>query len=162
VLLRLFSLFENAISSICLKLACGARYIDGTAPNLTSRACSVQTARTLFQRHGRLRPRHVLKWSTAAEIKENLRYIIDINDNIVVVVDRNGSLIDELRRVRNRIAHNNPQSRKNYRDIVRSYYGAFLNNVTPGILLITQRLTPSLLERYIKKQRIFMKDAARA
>jgi len=162
VLLRLFSLFENTISSICLKLVCGASYVDGTSPNLLLRARSVQNARALFQTHGRTRPRHDLKWSKAGEIKENLRYVINASDNVVAVVDRNGVLVDELRRVRNRIAHNNPQSRRNYREVVRRHYGAFLNHVTPGMLLLTQRLTPSLLEQYIRQQRIVVKDAVKA
>jgi len=34
VLLRLFSLFENLVSAVSLKLASGATYADGTAPGL--------------------------------------------------------------------------------------------------------------------------------
>lgn len=162
VLLRLFSLFENAISSISLKLTCGANYADGTPPLLTIRARSAVSARNLLQQHGRVRTRHELKWTKASEIKENLRHVIDPNDNIIIVVDRNGSLIDELRRVRNRIAHNNEQSRRNYREIVRRHYGAVLNHITPGVLLLTPRISPSLLEQYIIKQRIVMKDAVKA
>jgi hypothetical protein len=120
VLLRLFSLFENAISSICLKLACGAKYVDCTEPRLLVRSRSVQNARTLCQTHGRRRPRYELKWSKCSEIKNNVSHLIDPNDNIIVVMDRNGSLIDELRRVRNRIAHNNAQSRRSYGDVVLS------------------------------------------
>ena len=81
---------------------------------------------------------------------------------LITVVDRNSSLIDELRRVRNRIAHNNAQSRTNYRDVVRRHYGAFLNHVTPGMLLLSSRKKPTLIEQYIKKQRIFVKDIIKA
>lgn len=162
VLLRLFSLFENLISSISLKLTSGATYADGSAPALLAQARSSQSARTLLQTHGRAKPRHQLNWSKASEIKTNLQHVININDNVVAVVDRNGVLIDELRRVRNRIAHNNTQSRKQYRDVVRRHYGAYVNNVTPGMLLLTQRMQPSLLEQYIKQQRIMVKDIVKA
>lgn len=162
VLLRLFYLFENVISSVCMKLTCGANYADGTHPILLKRARSIQNARALLQTYGRTQPRGTLKWSKSKEIKENLRHVIDANDNVINVVDRNGVLIDELRRVRNRIAHNNPQSRKNYRDVVRKHYGGYLNYVTPGMLLLTRRIHPPLLEQYIRQQRIVIKDVVKA
>jgi hypothetical protein len=87
---------------------------------------------------------------------------MDQNDNLMTVVDRNGAFIDELRRVRNRIAHNNAQSRWNYRDVVRRYYGAYMNNVTPGMLLLAPRLRPSLLEQYIRRERILARDIVKA
>lgn len=162
VLLRLFSLFENFISSVCIKLVCGASYADGTSPNLIIGAHSSQSARQLLKTYGRTRHRYTLTWSKASEIKENLKYVIDANDNVVNVVDRNGVIIDEVRRVRNRIAHNNEQSRRFYREIVRRHYGGYLNHITPGTLLLTPRIVPLLLEQYIKKQRIVIKDVVKA
>jgi hypothetical protein len=161
VLLRLFSLFENLIVSVSLKLACGATYVDGSNPTLLVRARSSKHALTLFQTYGRNKQR-LLQWSKAADIKENLRYVINYTDNIATVVDRNGVLIDELRRIRNRIAHNNVKARKNYREVVRRYYGAFMNHVTPGILLLTPRIRPPLLEQYIRQERILVKDIVKA
>ena len=158
ILLRLFDLFQNLVSSVATKLACGAEYLDGTSPKLLERARSLHGARTLFQEHSRQRPRHQLRWSKASEIKENVRYVIDQDDNVVNVIDRNSSLIEELRRVRNRIAHNNRGSRKNYREVVRRHYGAYLNHVTPGVLLLTPRFQPLLIEQYIKQERIMVKD----
>lgn len=162
MLLRLFYLFENLISSVSIKLACGATYNDGTAPVLSVKARSSVHARDLFQAHGRSRMRYQLKWSTASEIKENVKYVVDAKDNFVLVIDRNGTLIDELRRIRNRIAHNNSQSRSNFKEVVRRYYGAYLNHVTPGTLLLSHRLTPSLIEQYIRQTRIVVKDIVKA
>ncbi len=162
ILLRLFDLFENLVSSVTTKLACGAAYLDGTAPVFLERAGSLRSATILFQTHGREKRKFVLKWSTAREIKENIKYVIDKYDSVVEVVDRNGSFIDELRRVRNRIAHNNAQSRKNYREVVRRHYGAYMNHVTPGVLLLTPRKRPALIEQYIKQERIMAKDVVRA
>ncbi len=162
VLLRLFDLFENFVSLIAYKVACGSTYIDGSVPALLVNADSINNARILFQTHGRTRQRYQLKWSAASEIKENVRYVIDSTDNLVVVIDRNGSLIDEIRRVRNRIAHNNSQSRKNYREVVRRHYGAFMNHITPGLLLLNPRIRPRLIEQYIRQTRIMAKDIVKA
>ncbi len=162
VLLRLFYLFENIISSVASKLACGATYSDGSAPILLApRARSSLAARVLFQNHGRTKPR-ILKWSQASEIKNNVKHIIDVNDNFGTVIDSHGVLIDDMRRVRNRIAHNNAQSRKNYREVVRKHYGAYMNHVTPGLLLLTPRITPRLLEQYIRQERILVKSTLKA
>ena len=163
IILRLFDLFENLVSSVSAKLACGARYVDGTRPTLlVNRARSLQGAKTLFQTHGRQRPRSQLKWSIASDIRRNIVHVIDPQDNVVTVVDRSNSFIDELRRVRNRIAHNNAQSRKQYREIVRGHYGAYLNNVTPGVLLLSSRTQPLLIEQYIRQQRIIGRGVVKA
>jgi hypothetical protein len=162
VLLRLFSLFENFVASVTLKLVCGATYADGSCPTLLAQSRSSISARILLQDYHRTRPGHQLKWSKACEIKENVRYVIDHTDNLIMTVDRNGSIIDELRRVRNRIAHNNTQSRINYREVVRRHYGAYLNNITPGMLLLTSRKHPVLIEQYIKQERILVKDITKA
>lgn len=162
ILLRLFSLFENFVSSVAEKLACDTTYFDGSSPLLLMQASASRNARTLFQTYGRSRPRNQLMWSKAAEIKKNTKYVIDPNDNFSRVIDRNGNLIDELRRVRNRIAHNNAQSRKNYKEIVRRYYGAYMNHVTPGVLLLTPRMKPRLIEQYIRQARILAKDIVKA
>jgi hypothetical protein len=161
VLLRLFSLFENLVSSISTKLACGARYADGSSPALLVTCDSVRNARYNFQNHARTSQRE-LKWSKASDIKENVRYVIDPADNFIRVVNGHGTLIDEIRRVRNRIAHNNARSRSNYRLVVRRHYGAYLNHVTPGMLLLTPRISPCLLDQYIRKERILVKDLIRA
>ncbi|HLY61364.1 MAG TPA: hypothetical protein VKV95_11495 [Terriglobia bacterium] len=105
---------------------------------------------------------HQPRWSTASEIKDNIKFVIDPGDNVHRVLDANASLIDEMRRVRNRVAHNNPTSRENYRQVVRSHYGASPNHVTPGLLLVTPRFSPPLVEQYIKKQRIIAKDLVKA
>ena len=158
-LLRLFSLFENLVASTCAKVASGAKYLDGTAPFLrVSAARSRQNALALFRTHGRSNPRSQLRWTKASEIKKNVRFVIDCTDNMVRVIDQNGSLIDEIRRVRNRVAHNNSRSRENYRQVVRKHYGAYLNHVTPGMLLLAPRISPCLLVQYISKTRIVAKD----
>ena len=162
ILLRLFSLLENLIAIVPAKLACGASYLDGVAPLRLAQARSIDNAMDLFKTHARAKPRYRLPWTKAAEIKENVKYMIDPQDSYVRVIDNFGSLIDEIRRVRNRIAHNNRQSRDNYQVIVLRHYGAHLNHVTPGILLLTTRKQPCLLDQYIKKSRVLAKDLVRA
>jgi len=162
VLLRLFSLFENLVSSVSIKLVCGASYVNGSSPVLLKRVRYAKDAIRLFVTHGRPRPRYQLIWTKAKDIKDNVKYAIDITDNYMTVVDRNATFIDKMRRIRNRIAHNNTASRNKYREVVKQQYGAYLNHVTPGTLLLTPRFIPCLLEQYIRESRILAKDLVRA
>ncbi len=162
IILRLFSLFENLVSSVPAKLVSGATFMDGTVPRLLTTVRSSQRAQGLFHTYGRIKPKYQLHWSKASEIKENVRHVMDAGDNYVSVIDTNGSFIDEVRRVRNRIAHNNSQSRDKYREVVRRYYGAYVNRVTPGTLRLSSRIIPCLLEQYIRKARVLAKDLVKA
>ncbi|MFC1475599.1 hypothetical protein ACFLQW_01185 [Candidatus Zixiibacteriota bacterium] len=157
-LLRLFDLLVNFMSTLSAKVACGTRYLDNTPPVLLARASSMKQAKYFFERRGRGGTIHNLRWTKARYIKENIKYVVGSNDNLVMIVDRYGSEIEEIRRIRNRIAHNNENARKKYRDIVKRHYGAHLNFIGPGTLLLTPKKSPCLLEQYIVKSRIIVKD----
>lgn len=160
VLLRLFSMFENSISSICYKISCGIPYTDGQSPILLTQAVNSNHARTLLQVYNRRSARQ-LHWSKASEIRKNIKYVVDSSDPFYAVLNQYESSIEEIRRVRNRVAHNNAYSRRLYREVVRNHYGAYINTVTPGTLLLTSRWTPRLLDKYISESRILVKDLVR-
>lgn len=157
-MLRLFSLLENSISSVASKIACGAEYLDGSNPVLLNRATSFQSAVSLFKRFRRRRQKNYLIWTKGSYIIDNIKHVIDSSDNIFYVINNYGFFIDELRRIRNQVAHNNSNSRKQYREVVRRYYGAYLNNITPGILLLSARRNPSPIFNYIIQSRVFIND----
>ncbi len=158
ILLRLFDLFLNLVSSVAAKVACGASYVDGTLPTPLTRATSINHAKQLFQSQGRKNAKMQLRWSTARDIKDNIGFVLGGHENLVLAVDRSSLFIDELRRIRNRIAHSNKSSRSEYQVVVRRHYGANRNQVTPGLLLATPRFRPALLERYLRETRVFAKD----
>ncbi|MBC8461929.1 MAG: hypothetical protein H8D67_28500 [Deltaproteobacteria bacterium] len=162
IVLRLFDLLQNVIKPVTVKVICGARYIDGSLPLLLEPAESNQEAVYKMKSHNRKKPRRNLRWSQVSEVKKNVKYLIDPNDHLVTVLGIHASFIEEVRCVRNRIAHNNPDSRKKYRSVVKSHYGAFVNSVTPGILLLSPRRTPTLMEQYLRKSRIFVKEMVKA
>lgn len=158
--LRLFYVLENGFQAFACKLLCGCSYLDGSLPVLLSPSASISAAADRMRKFGRVRA-HDLKWSKASEVNENVRYLIDASDHYVRVINFHGSLIDEMRRVRNRIAHNNQQSRKNFRVVVHRHYGAYLNQVTPGLLLVSPRRSPPLLDQYLAKALVLVKELAR-
>jgi hypothetical protein len=162
ILIRLSILLETHLKLVISKLACGVRYLDGSAPmNLvvqSSMASAVKAMTTL----NRKKPRYPI-WNDGKEIRENIVHLVDATDHCMKVLINYAPLLTEVRYVRNHIAHRNDGTRKNFRAIVQKYYGAYVSTVTCGILLLSERASiPSLLESHILATRVMLKDLTRA
>lgn len=156
LLIRLFDSLVETIRSITTKIMCGALYADGSQPGLLIQSKSSVAAINNMINYGRRKPRR-LQWTQVKEIKGNVRYVIAPNEHFLNVLDRHVLFIEETRWIRNRIAHNNATARKNYREAVLRYYGAYVNSVRPGILLLSPRQNPVLIRQYLKKSQILVK-----
>ena len=160
-MIRLFDEFQDALAGIALRLACGAPYADGSTPQLlTSAARSTGGARALYEQHSRPKTKN-MKWSKVKFINETTRYVLDANNPFLTVCSANALVISEMLAVRNRIAHKNTDSRKAFETVVVRHYGAALNNVSPGLLLLSPRFAPTMLEQYIASCRVILKNATR-
>jgi len=158
VILRLFDEFQATIRGAALRLACDCAYLDGASPRLlTSPARSTATAESLFITHGRVKEAK-LRWSKATFIVDSVRHTLDPTDVFCSTVQNHGGIIAEVLAVRNRIAHNNSNSRTKYREVVKRRYGASLNHVVPGTLLVTQRFAPPLADQYVGALRTVMRS----
>jgi hypothetical protein len=162
IFLRTFSMLEESIISIACKIVCGNFYCDGNVPNLLVQASSRADAIEKMMRVGRSRPKYQLTWTKSGEIRDNLKFMLPQTETFMLIMNYHGNFLDEMRRVRNRIAHNNRKSRRDYRIVVQRYYGAPLNNISPGTLLLSNRISPPLLMTYLAKCRIFVKQIVRA
>ena len=156
VLLRLFYVFENRMIRVSYKIASGFPYADGTTPSCLLQCTSKHDARDKMKNFNRSKTKN-LKFSTASEICDNLKYIVDQNEYFMTFIRYNGRVIDELRRIRNRIAHNNEGSRREYQEVIKRYYGVKLNHITPGILLLSNKQKPSMIEYYVSQVDVFYK-----
>lgn len=161
-MMRLFEEFQEALSGIALRLACGAPYADGSAPKLlTGPAKSTAGAKTLYEQHGRSKPKFA-KWSKVAYINETTKYVLDPAEPFLVACSANSLVISEMQAVRNRIAHKNATSRAAFSTVVTRHYGANLNSVTPGLFLLSSRFAPTMLERYITSCRVIIRSCSRS
>jgi hypothetical protein len=161
IMLRLFSILEDTIAEIAYKLASGASYINGTFPLLMCQACSMAGARNLFLNHGRQKPKQNLQWTKAQYIKESVQHVISNTEPYIVNAQTHGYIINEMRKVRNMLAHNTSSAKSDYKTVVRAVYGANIN-IAPGAFLSTTRRSPtSNLERYLVSTKIVLEDLAR-
>lgn len=163
VMIRLFSMLEEHFQSITLKVLCGALYLDNTAPTITVRCRSMRVASTQIANYGRSTPlqAYKIKWNQAVEIRNNVRYMLPATENLITVFDRHATLIDDMRRVRNHIAHNNVDTARKYKLVVQRHYGAFASSITPSVLLISNRRNPILIKQYLIASRIIIKELVR-
>jgi len=160
IMLRLFSIFEDSVAEIAYKLASGATYINGRQPNLMSQAGSMAGARGLFLSSGRARPVHNLKWTKARYIRESVQHVISNTDPYINSAQRNGNIIEEMRKVRTVLAHNTSSARSGFKSVVRLAYGANIS-ITPGAFLSTTRRAPICnLDRYLASTAIIIEDMA--
>lgn len=163
IMIRLYLLLENSISSVCEKLVSGAEYLDGSSPVRFVTASSRSNAEALMRSRGRRKAKRHLSWTQSQEIRDNLKYALKPSDPALSVFSRNAARLTEMRHVRNHIAHKSDSTRRHFRNVVRMHYGGLKRGVTPGVLLLTDALgAPPLLEKYISYCRILMKELVRA
>lgn len=161
VLIRLSDDLQEAIAGMAYRLACATPYIDATTPSLlTDPARSGIGARGLFETYGRTKYKYV-KWSKTSYIRETVKHVIHSGDPFVTVCDTHSLLISEMQTVRNRIAHRNTATRKQFDIVLRRYYGGAPKSVTPGLLLIAPKVSVPPLQRYLVATRILVRDCAK-
>jgi hypothetical protein len=158
VMMRLFDDFQEVLKGVAVRLACGAAYIDGSSPTLMVQpARSTREALVNFQTLGRGGKQKYDQWSKFSYVNETVKFVFHANDPFLSTCRVNSQVLSEMQVVRNRIAHS---AVKTYPDVVRRYYGASFNHVTPGILLLSSRNSPPLLERYITSCRVLAKGVS--
>ena len=163
VLVRLFSLAENTMTSVSVKLLCGAIYLDNTSPNINVSASTMTGANRLLKSYKRNRTVTHLSWGSTSLARGNLKHTFDSIDPVFSAVANHGHVLNEVRHLRNHIAHRSDSSRRKFRVVVRSHYGGLKQGITPGVLLLTEAFgIPTLSEKYIRHLRVFIREVVRA
>lgn len=158
IMLRVFSILELHISEIAFKIASGACYTNDIQPITFMRCKSIAGARNLFLTFGRNKPIMNLKWTKAKYITDSVKYVIDANYFYIKNANIHSHLINEMRIVRNVLAHRSKSARDDFLLLIRTAYGA-QNNITPGAYLTTTRRGPICnIERYITSSKIILND----
>ena len=148
LLIRVTTIFEDALAQLAYKLAAGALYLDGSAPNILLPCRSLASARTNMLTHNRASPLQSLRWTRAKYIKESVQFVIDPTDDLISTCGRHGSKISEIFKVRNFAAHRTASSRKNFKTVIKSIYGTNRNMQLGNFLLSSNYVRTPNLRRY--------------
>lgn len=161
IMLRLFSIFEDTIAELAYKIAAGASYLDGSFPSLIVKSKTTQNSRALFLNHGRNKALDNLKWTKPKFIKNSVENVIPANESFIRNVQAYGQIIDEMRKVRNTLAHNSQSARLEFKEVIRQIYG-FNKTVSPGAFLISKKHHRICnLSRYITSTKVLLSQIAR-
>ena len=99
-----------------------------------------------------------LKWTKAKFIRESVQNVMPRTEPYIRNARVNGAIIDEMRKVRNVLAHNTASAKSDYRSVVRQVYGARINISAGAFLTSTRRKTVCNLNRYMSSTRIVLSD----
>jgi hypothetical protein len=157
-LLRSFDFLQGFFLCMATKLVSGAKYLDGTKPIVLTPARSRNAAIINMKTVGRPKPRKDLRWSKVSDIKDNCKFVIPTTEHFLTTLAFHTILIDEMRKIRNRIAHNNRDSRMKYQTVVMRYYGAAQKQIAPGTLLLSDRFAPRLIDQYLARSKVLVKQ----
>ena len=158
IMLRLFAILESTLADIAFKLACGTTYTNGTVPNTHVKCKSINDAYLKMLSYNRSKPKQYLKWTKTTFIKDSIEKVIDINDPYYTQVQIHGSILDEMRIVRNHIAHRSKDTMRDYRILLRIKFGANIKLQIGAFLTSTKRHSRPLVEQYILTSKIILND----
>ena len=160
IILRSFSILVETVSELACKLVAGAGYLKGSQPNRLFQAQSVAGARTAMLPRGRSRPLQYLRWTTVKEIKRSTSFVLDASEPYISYSDAHGPFLNEMRKVRNFIAHRNQSARAGYKEVIKSAYGAN-PPVDVGVFLVTTtRWKPSKIDYYLDAAKVMIRELA--
>jgi len=163
-MIRLFLLIENHLDFIAIKILAGAPYLDGTTALRTSNPASMKAARVDMLRLHRKQPLRYLKWTNATDCKKNIQHTISSNDPLFGTLSRHDLVFQQMRAVRNHVAHGTTDTRNKYRAAIRPYWGQVNPYRSSGSYLLSAPplQSRSLLEIFTISARTFIKETVRA
>ena len=160
IMLRLFAIMENAIADVAYKLVAGAAYINGNQPRRLYIARSIAGARTAMLTYGRSKPRQNLSWTKSKYIRESTSTVLAPTEIYLTYAQAHGGTLDEMRKVRNFIAHRNSSSHIGYKQVVRAAYGAHSKIGVGPFLVSEQRSSTTKIDSYLLAVKIIITDLA--
>lgn len=158
LLLRLFSILETCIRDVAIKVACGTPYKNGINSTPTIRCKSVNDAIEKFKNEGREKSIQNLRFANVSQTNESIKYVINEREPFRVTLSKYGSIYEEMRCVRNHIAHRTQSTSINYKKIVKQRYGANYIIKTSSFLISSKRDGRVRIDDYIRTIRILINE----
>lgn len=166
LMLRLFYELDDCIEGIILKLVRGAPYLDGTKPLLLRAPFkSTDAARQHIIKAHKV---YYLDWTTLAKTTKYLGGIIDPSDHFLTTRTLHDSIYEDMRNVRNHVAHNTQSTKNKFSPIVKRLY-AGTSGISAAKFLLSARAAVTgyagseiVLAQYVRWARVFIKTATKA
>jgi hypothetical protein len=140
LLLRLFYELDHCVEIIVLKLLRGAPYLDGSKAQLLCAAFRSQDAakKHMLMLGRKSKPRYYLEWTTLAKTLANLNGVMSPADHFISTRTLHDGVYENIRGVRNHIAHGTASTKAHYTAIVQGVYASHMG-ISPAKFLLSQR-----------------------
>lgn len=166
LMLRLFYELDICVENIALKLTRGVLYLDGSPPLLLVPSFrSVGAARQHILRTTR---KYYLEWTMLSKIQNNLNGILNPADHFLTTRSIHDATYEDMRHVRNHIAHNSSTTRLKFSALSTRIFSAS-RGINPGRFLLSNKpAVPGnpprerIIVQYIKWSKVFVKTLAKS
>lgn len=163
MLLRIFSIIEYTVRETATRLACGVLYRDGNPPSHILCTCaSLSDAIDKFKSHNRTSPKRNLQFTNVTHTNDSIKYVIDSNEPFRQKLNAYGVKFEEMRKVRNHIAHRTSSTGTDFKNVIRQRYGGYIK-LKPAVFLVsTKRHSPAIITEYLKVAKIMVEDITKS
>ena len=134
IIIKLAVGLENCLSQGFYRLASGQADLKGDLLVRHSHPSTIAAAKSELLAGCRNSP-----WLNTSDTCKCLEKVVVASDPILSRIRRHGNTVSSIRKIRNHVAHKNRNSSTKFGDVVRQVYGARLNSISPGTLLLTKR-----------------------
>ncbi len=160
LMLRLFSVLESSVREIAFRVACGAPYRNGSSSSPIVVCATLNDAFNNFKTYNRRKSLSHLKFTNVSSTNDTIKHIIDTSEPFRVKLSAYGVRFEEMRKVRNHIAHHYKNTYTEYRSVICARFGAF-KKIRPAVFLNSQisstnRMT--FIEEYLKITKALIND----
>lgn len=158
IMLRLFSILEKAVIDISCRVACGAQYVNGIVPSPTIVARSLDDAINLFKTFNRTQALNYLKFTNVRSTNDAIKMVIPATEPFRYNLSSYSNQFEEMRKVRNQIAHRTSDTYNKYKSVIVCRYGSMLKIKTSVFLTSTSRERIPVLDQYITTVKLMIND----
>lgn len=158
LMLRIFSILENCVREVAARVACGVSYRNGVVSSPIVKCTSIQDALNKFKSEGRRKPLSNLKFTNVNNTNNSIKFVLDNSEPIRVKLSRYGVQFEEMRKVRNHIAHRHKNTYVDYKNVIIGRYGAFLKLKPSVFLTSTKRQPRAIIDEYLIVVRVIIND----
>lgn len=161
LMLRLFSILEKAVIDISCRVACGASYTNGVMPTPFVLASSLDDAINQFKSYNRPKSLKNLQFTSVGNTNDAIKKVLPPTEPLRQNLNNYGVQFDEMRNVRNQIAHRTSSTYEKYQSVIKRKYGSELKIKTSVFLISTTRERIPLIDQYVTIVKLIVRDISK-
>lgn len=138
--LQVYLAWEDFLEQTFLRYMCGGRTSSGKSPRLYVKPKNLDHAYNIIK--GK---QPFIKWEIAKDVIERAELFFHNGEPFKNAIGSISVELEDMRKIRNRVAHRSQSARIQFEDLVRERLGRKPRNITPGSFLFTMETNSNQL-----------------